>query len=268
MARMPTMLLDHTREQGSNVVLYKRDRNNAYGTVDLAGVVHLLQEAGVGPPKAHWYPRYVQWAQLVSVTAAGTTRAWQFRVGVFQGSPLGPRVWLYQEVQYMEAVGPAHTGIPSVWNNGVEFAFDTERFSDDAVVPAAAEEALVAMLRQQDAVAPKFKVHHVPSKEEYLYITWTSRAGATKAIRYAKYGKAQRQDKCRGIWVLGSQVLSEAAGTGLRRRVQGAVVEWATRAPGSSSSTLSPCVRLDATHPLLSVALPASGPPPAPAPDL
>ena len=61
-ARMLTMLLDHTREQGSSVVLYRRDRKNAYGTVDLAGVAHLLQEAGVDLPKARWYERYVQWA--------------------------------------------------------------------------------------------------------------------------------------------------------------------------------------------------------------
>ena len=128
----------------------------------------------------------------------------------------------------MEALGPGHTGIPIVWNNRVGLAFDTEQYSDDAVVPAATEEALVAMLSQQDAVAPKFRVRHVPSKEEYLYITWAGRAGATKAIRHANYGKAQRRDKHRGIWVLGSQVLSQAAGTGLRRRVGGAVAEWAT----------------------------------------
>ena len=91
----------------------------------------------------------------------------------------------------MEAVGRGHTGISSVRNNGVEFAFDTERYSN-AVVPAATEEALVAMLSQQDTVAPKFRVRHVRSKEEYLYITWTSRAGATKAIQHAQYGKAQR----------------------------------------------------------------------------
>ena len=69
-------------------------------------------------------------------------------------------------------------------------AFDTERYSDDAVVPAATEETLVAMLSQQDAGAPKFRVRHVPSKEEYLYITWNGQAGATKAIRHAEYGKA------------------------------------------------------------------------------
>ena len=118
-------------------------------------------------------------------------------MGVFQGSPLGPRVYLYHEVQYMTAARPGHTGIPSVWNNGVEFAFDTERYSDNAVVPAALEEALVAMPSQQDAVAPKFRVRHVPSKEDYLNITWTSRAGATRreshTARRVQQGPATRQ---------------------------------------------------------------------------
>ena len=39
---MLTMLLDRTREQGSSVVLYKRDRSNAYNTVHLSGVAHFL----------------------------------------------------------------------------------------------------------------------------------------------------------------------------------------------------------------------------------
>ena len=92
---------------------------------------------------------------------------------------------------------------------------------------AATEETLVAMLSQQDAVAPKFRVRHVPSNEEYLYITWSGQAGATKAIRHAEYRKAQRRDKRRGIRVLGSQILNEAARTWLRRRVQGVVAERA-----------------------------------------
>ena len=55
--------------------------------------------------------------------------------GGLPGVAPGPMVYLYQEVQYMAAMVPGHTGIPSVWNNGVEFAFHTERYSDDAVVP-------------------------------------------------------------------------------------------------------------------------------------
>ena len=62
--------------------------------------------------------------------------AWRFQVGVFQGSPLELRVYFYQEVQYMAAVRPEYTGIPSVWTNGVEFAFNGERYLEDAVVPA------------------------------------------------------------------------------------------------------------------------------------
>ena len=95
----------------------------------------------------------------------------------------------------MAEVGPGRTGLPSVWNNGVEYTFDTERYSDDAVVPAASERALVETLERQDTIAPKYKVRHVPSKEEYLYITWRAAKGATRALRHEEYGQAQRRTK-------------------------------------------------------------------------
>ena len=74
-ASLVTMTIEHVEEQGDTVIVYKRDRSNAFGTVDLNGVAHLLQEAGVPPPEARWYQRYVRWARIVSITAAGLTRA-------------------------------------------------------------------------------------------------------------------------------------------------------------------------------------------------
>ena len=106
----------------------------------------------------------------------------------------------------MEAVGPEHTGIPSVWNDRVELGFATEWDWEDALAPVATEKALLAMLGQQDTVAPKFKVRHVPSKEEYLYITWSSQVGAMKAVGLAEYGKAQRRDKHGGTCMKSSVV--------------------------------------------------------------
>ena len=120
----------------------------------------------------------------------------------------------------MAEVGPGRTDLPSVWNQGIEYAFDTERYSDDAVVPAATEEAFVETLGRQDAIAPKYRVRHVPSKEEYLYVLWRTGHGTTKALRHTEYGQAQRRTKRQGPWILGSQVLSDAAGTELRRRVR------------------------------------------------
>ena len=49
----------------------------------------------------------------------------------------------------------------------------------------------MANLSQQDAVAPGFRVRHVRSTEDHLYIKWTSRAGATMAIPRAEFGKAR-----------------------------------------------------------------------------
>ena len=56
----------------------------------------------------------MRWPRIVSITAAGMTRAWRFLVGIFQGSPLGPRIYLYQEVKYMDRVRRPDTGIPDV----------------------------------------------------------------------------------------------------------------------------------------------------------
>ena len=149
-------------------------------------------------------------------------------MGVFRGSPLAPRVYVYQKVQYMAEVRPGHTSIPSVWNISIELTFDTEWYSDDAIVLAASEETLMAILSQQYAVVLRFKVRPVPWKQEYLHIRWILGAGATMARHHAKYGKAQRRAKRDSILVTGSQVLDEAAGTGLRRKVRAAMAEWAT----------------------------------------
>ena len=50
-----TMLLEHSRERGHDVVVYKRDKDNAFGTVDLNGVAFLLSEEGVPLPAERWY---------------------------------------------------------------------------------------------------------------------------------------------------------------------------------------------------------------------
>ena len=86
------------------------------------------------------------------------------------------------------------------------------------------------MLSQQDAMGPMFRVRHVPLKEDYLCSTSTGQAGTTMTMRHAEYGKAQRCAKHHGIWLLGSEVLTKAAGMGLRRRVPAAVAEGATTA--------------------------------------
>ena len=54
-ASLVTMALEDAEEWSDTLVVYKRDRSNAFGTVDLNGIAHLLQEAGVPPPMARWY---------------------------------------------------------------------------------------------------------------------------------------------------------------------------------------------------------------------
>ena len=54
-----TMLLEHSKEQGHDVVVYKRDKKNAVGTVDLNGVAFLLSEERVLLSAARWYQEYM-----------------------------------------------------------------------------------------------------------------------------------------------------------------------------------------------------------------
>ena len=61
-----------------------------------------------------------------------------------------------------------------------------------------------------------------------MYISWRTGHGTTKALRHTEYGQARRRTKRQGLWILGSQVVSDAAGTELRRRVREAVTEWAS----------------------------------------
>ena len=62
---------------------------------------------------------------------------------------------------------------------------------------------------------------HVPAKEDYLFLDWSSReaTGASKTIHHMEYDGAR-------IWIPGSQVLDEASGTRLHKTVWAAVLEW------------------------------------------
>ena len=76
-------------------MLCKRDKSNAHRTVDLFGVAYLLRHEGIQPQAARWYQRYMQKVRVISITAGGVSQAWRFKIRVFQGSPLSPRVSLY-----------------------------------------------------------------------------------------------------------------------------------------------------------------------------
>ena len=206
-ARLMAMILDEARETTGRATLYKRDRSNAYGTVDLSGVACLLRCEGVQPQAARWYQGYLQQVRVISIMAAGVSRVWRFKIGVFQGSPLSPRVYLYREKIYMEAVGQEDTRFPPSPTSTGKFRAATERYSDDAVEVGVSEQFVVQQLRQQDEVAPRYRVRHVPVKEEYLSIQWDARGKASSGfLRDRHYGKAARRTVHQGLRVLGCPV--------------------------------------------------------------
>ena len=74
------IILDEARETTGRATWYKWDGSNAYGTVDLSGVAYLLRREGVQPQAARWYQRYLQQVRVISIMAAGVSRAWRFRI--------------------------------------------------------------------------------------------------------------------------------------------------------------------------------------------
>ena len=174
--------------------------------------------------------------RVISITAAGVSRAWRFKIGVFQGSPLNPRVYLYQVKTYMEAVGPEDTRFPPCPTSTGKFRAATERYSDDAAVVGVTEEFVVRQLRGQDEVAPRYRVRHVPEKEEYLSIRWDAQGKASsEVLRDWHYGKAALRTVRQCLRVLGCQVYQGVSGMQARRAVRGAVEMWsAALGPGST----------------------------------
>ena len=122
----------------------------------------------------------------------------------------------------MEAVGPEDTVSPLFPTSMGKFRAATERYSDDAVVVGVTKEAVVWQLRRQDHVAPRYKVCHVPEKEEYLSIQWDTRGKASSAaLKDRHYRKANRRTIRQGLRVLGCQVFQGASGMQARRVVRG-----------------------------------------------
>jgi hypothetical protein len=70
---------------------------------------------------------------------------------------------------------------------------------------------LVQPLVEQDEVAPRYRVRHVPAKEEYLYVDFTEQGKPkTRRINEEVYRTAKRRTLNQGLWILGNQVLRHA----------------------------------------------------------
>ena len=84
---------------------------------------------------------------------------------------------------------------------------DAERYSDDAAVLAANEGHLVQILVKQDVAAPRFRVRHVPTQEEYPFLYFMDlEKPRTRMITDGEYQQPKRRTLTQGIWILGSHV--------------------------------------------------------------
>ena len=122
----------------------------------------------------------------------------------------------------MDRVRRPDTGIPDVEFRGGVMRFGAERYSDNAAVLAADKQHLVQQLVEQDEAAPRFRVRHVPSKEEYLFVDFTDPTKPrTRGMQEDEYKTAKRRTLNQGLWILGNQVLRHTSGVYLRAKLRG-----------------------------------------------
>ena len=120
----------------------------------------------------------------------------------------------------MEAVGPEDTGFPSFPTSTGKLRAATERYSNDAVMVGVTEEFVVRQLRRQDEGALRYRVRHVPEKEEYLSIHLDAQGRASFGVlRDIYYVKVARRTLRQGLRVLGCQVYQGASGMQARRAI-------------------------------------------------
>ena len=82
---------------------------------------------------------------MVTLTRVGTTEAWVFKVGVFQGNPLAPRIYHQQEDLYMQEVGATISGMAPLATPAGPITFGPERYPDGEVIPASGTAALTTI---------------------------------------------------------------------------------------------------------------------------
>ena len=104
--KMAVFFANHAIETGTNFYIYKRDKVNAFGSIDQDQIASSLHRMGIPAGAAQWFQRYVKQAVIASVTHYGTTRVWIMNKGIFQGDCLGPIVYIAQTDIYMQKALP------------------------------------------------------------------------------------------------------------------------------------------------------------------
>ena len=132
--KVATFAFAHALENHSQLIIYKRDKTNAYGTVDSGQLAAILTLYGMPVEGASWFQQYVQQALIQSVTQYGTSPTWAFGMGVFQGNPLGPLSYLIQEDIFHQKIQSSL--IPSLFGTQKEIIpVILERYSFIYTVP-------------------------------------------------------------------------------------------------------------------------------------
>ena len=205
--KMAVMFANHALEHQTDLFIYKRDKVNAFGSIDQAQIATSLSRMGIDAGSSQWFQMYVSQAIIISVTHYGTTRGWKFLKGVFQGDALGPIVYIAQNQAYMDAVAPHLISTPILTQSDhLITTVQEEQYSDDLELLATQETTLLHNLQILDDYAPQYGIVYDLLKEHYLAVSHGHHGWRTQSLTDQPYSAAKRHHLKQGFKMVGTQI--------------------------------------------------------------
>ena len=220
--KMAVFAFAYALENHTLLILYKRDKTNAYGRVDTGQLAAMLASQGIPPRGATWFQQYVQQGRIQSVTQYGTSRTWAFGMGLFQGNPLGPLAYLIQEDSFHQAVEPKLK--PSIFIAGTHIIPVTaERYSDDSFFMSLDPPGLDENIQTLNSEGPPYGQLYNPSKEHSLTFDGQRRS---LQLDLPNTAKSTSHNLRKGMTILGSQVCLVATDWYADNKIRQAIAVW------------------------------------------
>jgi ribonuclease HI len=230
--KIVTMAISQQMERKGTMIVYKRDKWNAFGTVPHQHIPAILMQAGIDAPTAFWIQLYMQTANVIVLTHYGTSRAYHMLIGVFQGDALGPYIYILWNRHYANVVASRikTTAIQTMDVAPITiFESKQEEYSDDVTMLATHPAALMHNLQEMDNMCPKYGVKFkTPAAEEYIYIKWNDHHHQHRSLSLpqSKYSEAKRRTIREGIVILGAQACPLATDCTAKDKMHLAAHRW------------------------------------------
>ena len=231
------MAISQQMERKGTIIVYKRDKWNAFGTMPHQHLPAILMQAGIDAPTTFWIQLYMQTANVIVLTHHGTSRAYHMLIGVFQGDALGPYIYILWNRYYTDVAAPLMKTLTIQTMDAAPitiFESKREEYNDDVTMLATHPATLIHNLEQMDSMCPKYGVKFkTPAAEEYIYIKWNDphHQHRSLSLPQSKYSEAKRRTTREGIIILGAQACPLATDHAAKDKMHLAAHRWESRLP-------------------------------------